>query len=506
MQRKSLINRSLVPTKSQPYGGILAVFVGLIILMNTCPALADPLANVRPQLQLAQAALQNKDFETSEKQLNFAYLKNPHPQLLCWFGRWAARQAATAPQRGLALDYFRRCLAASSPPEDAELVAEARAALAAPVGADEYVELQVLASGDEFLWVDDHLAGRFPLARPLLLRPGRHVLRRARGSEAPLQREVTLSPDQPIYVTAMQGAWDVGFMDLFLVLLSTGQASGGVDAAALWRLIEATLERDTAIAVSHRRAGRPLTADQLLPGCDGDLACLAELGAKSRVPYVLDVGLRRGPAVAGRPGVVQITVTTYDVRAEEISGTLRDESPDGDRPGLERRLTELLRRARKTAARPLGILPLRSTPEAQLSVDGRDRGRTPRSLALTLGPHTLVLRRADFHDLTQQIVISEGPLPPIDLGLAPLPLTRGEKFLRVGGWVLGGAGLAGLTIALTLRLFDGQLKVGSNPLEVVSTTGPALGFLISGGVALTGGIIIIAIDRSRTHRRKAPWQ
>ncbi len=484
---------------------LLCSAIAVMGALGPAAAGPDPLLRLQPQLAAVKRAIANKDFGEAEKQLISAYINNPHPHLLCWFGRWAARLPSTLPLRPLPLDYFRRCLEASPLPEDAELVAEARAALAHPPSADEQVELQVLASGDELLWVDDHLAGRFPLARPLLLSPGRHLLRRARGSETPLQKELTLSPDQPIYVTSMQGGWDVGFMDLFLVLWAEPEPPAGVERAALWRVIEAALERDNAIAVSQKRARHAQSRDPQQPGCGGVVSCLAELGTKSRVPYVLEVSLTGTAGKSGQPGSLRLTIRAYDVRAEEVSHTQGLELSEGDRAGLERQLTELVRQARRAALRPLAVMEVRSQPAAQLTVDGRERGQTPRTVALVPGPHTLVLRRPDFHELTTQLVLSEGSLPPVELVLSPRPLSRAEKALRVAGPTLTALGLAALAASSAPLLLDGQEVPGSNPLLVLSTRDTGLGLLIGGGVALTTGVVLIAVDRSRKLRLKAPW-
>lgn len=476
------------------------------LLAGSAGAGVDPLARVQAQLVAAQQALTSKDFAGAEKQLISAYLKNPHPHLLCWFGRWAARLPATTTQRPLPHDYFRRCLDTSPPPEDAELVAEARATLARPLGPDEQVELQVLASGDEMLWVDDHLVGKFPLARPLLLSPGQHLLRRARAGEAPLQREISLSPDQPIYVTSMQGGWDVSFMDLFLVLLAEPATPAPLERAALWRLLEAALERDNALAVSHRRARRALSSDQHLPGCAGLPACLADVGTVSRVPYVLEVSLASPSEPGGKPRSLRLALTAYDVRAEEVSHTQVQDCTDCDSATLERRLSDLVRQARKAVMRPLAVLEIRSTPLAQLAVDGRPRGSTPRTVALPPGRHNLLFQHPYFFDRELPVELAEGSRPPLVFALAPRPLTSGEKFLRAGGWTFAAVGLAAVLAGVAPFVVDGQAVPQTNPLEVLATRDVGVGLMIGGGIALTGGVVMIAIDRSRPLRRTAPWK
>jgi hypothetical protein len=462
---------------------------------------SDPLASVRPLLTAAQQALDKKDFEGAEKQLTKAYQQSPQPQLLCWFGRWASRQGAA--HKTQALDYYRRCLEPRAETAEPELLSEARAALAVPAAPDEQVELQIIASiGDtEFLWLDGHLVGRFPLSRPLLSTPGKHALRRGRTPEAATEKVIALSPDQPIYLTSLRDGWDVGFMELFLVLLGGPGVADVQQRAALWRILEAALERDNAVAVAHQRVDPRMTAEQHLPGCAGALPCLAGNGQKARVSHVLDLTVRP----EGSDGFL-LHIDGYDVRTDEVTFAQADRCAACTPARLEQKVAELVRLARRKVIHAVGNIEIRSTPAARLRVDGRDRGMTPRRLTLWTGAHDVSVSRETFFSIEQPLQLEQGEQPPLELSLKPLPLSGGEKLMRVGRWAFTFAGLVAVGAGVGLFLVDGQAQLGTDPLMVLSTRDAGFGLLAGGSAALLTGVVLFAIDGSRPLRRKAPWR
>lgn len=487
--------------------GLLLAVISPTVARAAGPATAASAAGGSALLARAIKALAKPDLDAAQKLFTDAYLEDPQPAILCWLGRVAQRRGGSPADAVRSLDYFRRCVSAGRPPADATLWQEAQAAAAS---APPQVELQIIDHEAGFLWLDEVLLGQAPLDRPVLTTAGPHVLKRVRGSHTQ-QQEIRLSRDQPVYLTWLSsGGWDTAFMDMFLVLLP---AAGAGSSGPLFPAIEAALEKNNAIAVASQRVqpaagSASSSAAAAAAGCRGDTACLIQRAKSAQVPFALEIVVDNKstyPPGAAIIGKYNIEIYAIDARVEERIYQ-QSQTCDGCSPqALQSKLVDAALAARRQALRGVGSLAVESQPSAQLSVDGRPRGKTPLQLVLYSGSHTLSLAHPSSYPLSQTVEISEGKLARTRLALKPLPLTRGEKALRIGKWVLGVAGLAQLAVAIPLLLLPEPTVPDSNPLLRVQTHdigGVALG---TGAACLTAGVVLFAVDAARSDRRHAPW-
>lgn len=502
--------------KTMPISSWLAGSVLSLLVLAAGSAAARPGAGAVPPvvggssggggaalLSRVSRALAGSDLAGAQKLLTEAYLADPQPALLCWLGRVASRRAGAGPDRVRSQDYFRRCVSAGRPPADPELWQEAQAAAGA---SQPQVELQIIDSEGSFLWLDDQLLGQAPLDRPVLTTAGPHVLKRVHRGDVHRQ-DLSLSRDQPVYLTWLSsGGWDTAFMDMFVVLLPAPGPSSEASSASLFPAIEAALEKGNAISilppVGSSGAATAATA------CRGESSCLIQRAKAAQVPFALEILIDKKANNSRDAKFVndyKIDVYAVDARVGKPMYQGAQDCAGCSPQALQQKVIALALDARRRALRGVGSLDVVSQPPAQLNVDGEPRGRTPLQLTLYTGPHTLSLSHRHFYPLTQSVEIRESKPTRVLLQPQPLPLSRGEKAVRVGKWVLGVAGLVQLAVAIPLLLLPEPVVADSNPLAVVATHDIGTVGVTSGAICLAAGAILFGIDAARSDRRHAPW-
>ncbi|MCX4241454.1 PEGA domain-containing protein [Paraliomyxa miuraensis] len=181
-----------------------------------------------------------------------------------------------------------------------------------------------------------------------------------------------------------------------------------------------------------------------------------------------------------------------------------------------------------------GRVAVRSTPEgATVRVDGAEQGVTPQVIELPAGEHTIAIEKAGFAAFEQKVVVEEGAELPVEATLAAAPLAtpepqgkKGKKAkakepvpdgpdpgrgLKIGGWVVLGAGLAGVAAGVAMILIDEKGVAGCSG-EDVDFRGECrdrydtlLGGIIgtaAGGLGVAGGLALLIHGQRVTVRAR----
>ncbi len=244
-------------------------------------------------------------------------------------------------------------------------------------------QLTVVTNKPSTIEVDGVEAGRTPMAEPLRLVSGAHLVAAVAPGYEPLRREVTLA----------------------------GQVAQTVTLTLV--------PRESVVA--H------LTVTALVPGAD--VLVNGKLAGQTPLPA----------SVAVSPGDATIEVrragyrpATHSVKLDEgASGALAvtlDEDPAAP-ASLKGRL--------KLAV---------SEPGAELAVDGASRALAPEGVTVVGGPHLVRIQRAGFVAFEQRIEVAAGRDTALAVTLAPTPETRARseesaRTRRLVGWSTAGAGL-----------------------------------------------------------------
>ena len=232
--------------------------------------------------------------------------------------------------------------------------------------------------------IDGVEVGHTPLAEPIRLASGAHVVGAQAQGFLPTRKEITLA----------------------------GQTSETI----VLTLLPAT-NRMAQLAVTSSPLGAQVEVN-------GNGVGVTPLSASVAVaPGQVRVALRR-------PGYLPVerTVTLDDGARGELAFTL-DEDP-----------------AAPPSAK--GVLRLSALePDADLSIDGVPRRMGGTTVMLAAGPHELRVARPGFEPYQQTISMTAGGETPLNIALTPTPETRaryedGVKTRRIVGWSVLGAGAA----------------------------------------------------------------
>ncbi len=152
-------------------------------------------------------------------------------------------------------------------------------------------------------------------------------------------------------------------------------------------------------------------------------------------------------------------------------------------------------------------LVLRTDPDgAELEIDGRAQGRSPRTLRLTAGRHRLVVRKPGFVTVARSVDLVAGvdETLALDLSRSPRPLFGAGLGTLIGGVALVGGGVP-------LWVIDGrpyEKKCSGDDVDFAGTcryqydTATAGIVLTSIGVAaIVTGIALLAASRRSARRR-----
>jgi hypothetical protein len=267
-------------------------------------------------------------------------------------------------------------------------------------------QLQVTTNVPAIVEVDGVAVGTTPLAAPVAIAAGNHVVGALASGYLPLRREVTLAGETTQAITL-----DLLPSEARLAHLTIRAAVSGAD-----------------VLVDGQRVGlTPLAASLTLP-------------PGRRLVEVRRAGYRTATR----------DVTLGDGASGELEVDLAEDDAAASRRG---RL----------------VLDV-SEPDPDVFVDGKPRGAYHQPLPMAPGPHEVRIVRAGFLAAAREVTIPEGGETSAAITLAPTPETRAAYQQHVDtqrrwGWIgtVGGAALAagaGLVVALNRGpLADAQANI-----------------------------------------------
>lgn len=248
--------------------------------------------------------------------------------------------------------------------------------------AQRIAEIAVTTNVPATVEVDNVEAGQTPLASPLKVASGTHVVGAIASGYAPLRKEVTVAGGQKAEVklelVAMEGK------------------------------------------VAH------LSLESHLPGAD--VVIDDQPVAKTPLPQSLTLA----------PGTHKI-----ELRREGYA-TARQDLTLGD--GASAAITLEPEEDKKALSSVGGSLALDITePQAVVRIDGKDRGVYGGAYRLAKGPHHVAIERGGFEPFERDVDVEAGRTTTVRIGLDPTPETRASyvgraKSQRTWGWILTGAG------------------------------------------------------------------
>lgn len=249
--------------------------------------------------------------------------------------------------------------------------------------AQRIAEIAVATNVPATVEVDNVAAGQTPLAAPLKVASGTHVVGAMASGYAPLRKEVTVAGGQKAEVkldlVAMEGK------------------------------------------VAH------LSLKTHLPGAQ--LVIDDQPIAKTPLPQSLTL----------TPGTHKI-----ELRREGYA-TARQDLTLGDGASAEIALEP--EEDKGALASVGGSLALDiSEPQAVVRIDGKDRGVYGGAYRLAKGPHRVAIERGGFEPFERDVDVEAGRTTTVRIGLDPTPETRATyvskaKSQRTWGWILAGAGV-----------------------------------------------------------------
>lgn len=399
------------------------------------------------------------DYEALSRQLEGIYRQAPNPELLYQMGVLAKLLG-----KGIeAQDLMRRYLAdpLTQPTSEGREEAERVVALPRPACG----EVQVVADQEGLILVDGKVVGVLPLAVPLLVPVGQHVVALemrdktmkgkvkvldGRGVEMRFSREsgavVVTLPPSVIVLAEYLGAPPPP------IEIQRRLAQAAEQAIQKARL--AIYGKDAAL----RRA--PKLAD-----CLTTLACQAQLAIRSEVDYVLPLRVER----RALPDEYALSMRLIDAEVEAVAATMQDGCKGCGSEQLTGTMTSAVQRLLKAGhGRPRGTLIIQSDPPgAEVRLGEQVLGRTPFDHAAFIGSYELTVQKQDYATETVRIVVQDGkkakslvslsfrepapaPLiePPVGSGKPSRPrwrLVTGGVALGVG-LLLTGFGISGIAI------------------------------------------------------------
>lgn len=456
-------------------------------------------------IEAGKRALQNKDYRRAAEAFETAFVRNPQPVILCHLGSLASAQG----QSVAAADFFQRCLAQLPASADPALRQNAQAMLAqtpAPAG-----EISFVSPKDGFLWIDERLTARLAAGERLIVQvaAGHHTLRfTIAGATTSETTEIDIKRDERLNVRC--DARGISVLSPFSVLLILQDEPGGLwqtpqQQQKAWQSVDVVISQESGALIPLARVQQPGTQAAKSWACRHQPACQIALGQQVGASYVLVLKTQHdsipNPSTATN---YQLSSALLDTRVE-LQSTFESTSCTGcTEESLLPKLAELARRTFLGGRRPIGWLEVQ-TPRAEITVDGSLRVRTPCKHPVFVGSHKLTLSRPYFADASTEVMVEQDETTPFNPQLVPLPLSRGERAVRIGRWVFGGTGLA--MIAVGAGLFareDSFLSPTSSDeyLNQVSTKTPGIALLAGGAAAVGISIALFATDVYYSRRRR----
>lgn len=460
----------------------------------------------------AKTALAAGELATAQKLAAQAYRGAPSPEALLLLG-----QVALAENRLLdAQDFMRRYLA--DPNLDAPLDAEG------PMAAQKVLErprpkaaqLNILGDRSTVVSIDERVVGVLPLTRPLLVAPGEHkVVLERRSSRLEDQVRVPLGrlgevrcnfATKALVLTVLPG----------VLLVDESPALAPLEQASLLQLTEGAVVAQRLSPIGPRDAAECV---EPAPGaCSDAVRCQVAAAQRCEADYVLRTRvLREGPATApiGSPSVtLKLEVDLIDVVVGEVAVKEQTSCPGCAPTAALAKLKETLEALiNRGVNRPHGQLEVSSEPVgAMVTIDGRAVGATPYKAEVFVGPHQIDLKKPGYQDFSQPVNVVDGetaqvasnliavakPEPPPPPKVVVRPAGRPLWRLLSGGVAIGAGavlvGFGGSALAINGHCLDSPLSAPTPTCPTVfSTTGTGGALIGIGGALMIGGAVMIAL-------------
>ena len=465
-------------------------------------------------LRQAEEALQAKDYDAAARVFTELYKQTRQPDTLYRLGMLAEAQGRLLE----AQDLLRRFLSDPRFDPAASVVEEAEARRVLLLPRPPSGKVNIIGGSGTLVYLDQRLVGSLPLARPLLVAPGKHTLTLEDG-ERRQQEELDAAIGRFIELTYERSTAALLSTELPAVLLLESYP-GLPEAVArqLGQAVDDLVQRERLspfpVALALERTGTGPGS-----GCTEVPACLCQLAQKNELEYVLSI--RVAQRAAGQPWQLQLDVLDADIGESAASGEKECAACDPDRATADLRamLPALLAKARR---RPRAELMVASTPPgAEVRAGGRLLGTTPLShsvwagsleVELTLKGHEPQRLQAELSPdkptalqatLVPQVV-EPTPKPPL---LVPAPPPKPERprwRLALGGSALGLgvvlAGLGGSALAVADSCLPGTPSEAEVCRQRFDTSAVGGGLLAAGLAVGVTGVLLLAIPE----RRRSP--
>lgn len=478
--------------------------LGLLLLLSLCSSVRaerSSRGDAAARQKAGEQALAAHDLPRALAELERAYTHAPSTDLLYHLGLVAQEQGRVLP----AVDLLRRYLEEVGPSTPPERRAAIESLLARPRGPAN--EVTVAGERGALLSVDDRLCGALPLALPLLLAPGPHRLRLAKGA-ALAETQVSLPPGRAAEVrfTLSPAVAFLKLTHVVLLALSCPKTPPHLPQR-IHQAVAMALAKDHAILA--RPPPGPERARKPQP-CPDALLCQEQSARAADAQFVLFLHVD-----AARPGPApkfHVSATLHDVATGTPAATAKDLCTECDEQELTRRLTltisRLLLDATSSGRGTLKVSGAEASG-AVVRVDGRALGTLPFEREALAGHHRIRVERPGYYPAEEEITVEEGQtaLLPVRLRKLPPPPRRP---LRWGAWAVGAVGLVTVVTGAVLWGLDGQLShscADRDPSicsEVWDGMAAGLPVLLPGLVALGAAGLLFGLDARQAPRAPEP--
>lgn len=462
----------------------------------------------------AEEALQAKDYDGAARAFTELYKQTRQPDTLYRLGMIAEAQGRLL----AAQDLLRRFLSDPrfDPAASVAEESEARRVLALPRPPSGKVN--IIGGSGTLVYLDQRLVGSLPLARPLLVAPGKHTLVLEDGARRQ-QEDLDAAVGRFIELTYERSTGALLSTELpGVLLLESYPGLPETVARQLGQAVDDLVQRERLspfpLALAMERAG---TAPD--SGCSQVTSCQCKLAQKNELEYVLNIGVSQ--RATGQPWQLKLDVVDADIGESAARSEQECAACDLAKAtaALRTALPALLAEARR---RPRAELMVVSTPPgAEVRAGGRLLGTTPLSrfvwagaleVELTLPGHEpqrlpTVVSQDKPTSLTVTLVpqVAEPAPPPlIVLPVPPRESGRPRWRLALGGCALGvGAvltGLGGSALAVADSCLPGSPPEAEACRQRFDTSGVGGGLLAAGLAVGVAGVLLLAIPE----RRRAP--
>lgn len=371
------------------------------------------------------------------------------------------------------------------------------------------VELAVNGPEGSVLFVDGQAAGRLPLPKNLLIRPGPHRFSLERGSHKLESEALSLPPDRQAELNlAITGRSLVAVLHITPgLLLLQPERLVAAQRSAIVEAVAAAARKQHAVLLDDKPAirRRPPALLRCIEGVD----CHEPLTTDDQVSYVLSLRID-GAGDSGR-----LRAALLDVRTREISATAEEpcSAPDRNDRSDVARLSALVeavtaRLLNETTTRPRGTLAVTTEPAgARVLLDGRWLGLTPLLQEVFAGRRAVELQSPGYVAHSESVRIDPGQAGALRLTLTPQRAIANKELARpegkrplwrvaAGGIALGG-GLVIVGFGTSGLVTSGRCQdADADPMSCspyYDTTRVGAGLIGAGAVLSITGVVLLAI-------------